>query len=427
MSENVQFNIADTLDASDVDQINNAFYSRFNYPWVPLYLPSYRDADFWPEALNTELGYWDTPRFGDGMKIWVGGCGTNQAVLTALKFPGATVVGSDVSIESLNTAEAVAKQLGLTNLSLRSESLNATPYDEEFDYVICTGVIHHNADPSVPLRNLMRGMKRGGVLELMVYNYYHRVQTTAFQKAIRILGGSPDRPDIDRELPLAMQMVEQFPADCQMKTFLEAQQDLPEAAVADSLLQPVEYSYTVRSLADLADDCNLSFQSYCLNQFDKLSGNTNWFMAFDTPDLQSRYDALPTHEQMQVTNLLRAETSPMLWFYMHRKDHPGPVKTQGDLDAAFLHQRFVKASTLSRNYVLQGEGNYALAAHEIPCPAPFVPVDPIAAQVFRACDGQRSIAQILDDIGLPADTRTAARLRLLLASGGNPYLRVART
>lgn len=427
MSENVQFNIADTLDASDVDQINNAFYSRFNYPWVPLFLPSYADPGFWPEMLNTELGYWDNPRFGEGMKIWVGGCGTNQAVLTALKFPGASVVGSDVSIESLNTAEAVSKQLGLTNLTLRAESLNATPYDEEFDYVICTGVIHHNADPSVPLRNLMRGMKRDGVLELMVYNYYHRVQTTAFQKAIRILGGSPDRPDIDRELPLAMQMVAQFPVECQMKTFLEVQQDLPEAAVADSLLQPVEYSYTVRSLGDLAEDCNLRFQSYCLNQFDKLSGHTDWFMAFDTPDLQARYDALSTQEQMQVTNLLRAETSPMLWFYMHRKDHPGPVKTQGALDAGFLDQRFAQAATRSRNYVLKGEGSYVLAGQEIPCPAPVAPVDPVAAQVFHACDGQRSIAGILQDLGLPGGPRQGARLRRLLASGGHPYLRAVRS
>ncbi len=426
MSENIQFNIADALDPSDVDQINNAFYSRFNYPWVPLFLPSYDDPTFWPKMLNTELGYWDQPRFGEGMKIWVGGCGTNQAVLTALKFPGATVVGSDVSIASLNTAEAVSKQLGLTNLTLRAESLNATPYDEEFDYVICTGVIHHNADPSGPLRNLMRGMKRDGVLELMVYNYYHRVQTTAFQKAIRILGGSLDRPDIDRELPLAMQMVAQFPVDCQMKTFLEIQQDLPEAAVADSLLQPVEYSYTVRSLGDLAKGCNLRFQSYCLNQFDKLSGNTDWFMRFETPDLQTRYDTLPTEERMQITNLLRAETSPMLWFYMHRQDHPGPVLTQGALDAGFLEQRFVQASTRSRNHLLKGEGNYVLADQEIPCPAPMVPVDPIAAQVFRACDGQRNIAAILRDIGLSAEPHEAARLRLLLASCGHPYLHIAR-
>ncbi len=427
MSENVQFNIADTLDAADVDQINNTFYSRFNYPWVPLFLPSYADPTFWPEMLNSELGYWDKPRFGDGMKIWVGGCGTNQAVLTALKFPTATVVGSDVSIESLKTAEAVAQQLGLTNLTLRVESLNETSYKEEFDYVICTGVIHHNADPSVPLRNLMRGMKRDGVLELMVYNYYHRVQTTAFQKAIRILGGSADRPDIDRELPLAMQMVEGFPVDCHMKTFLEAQQDLPEAAVADSLLQPVEYSYTMRSLGDLAEACNLRFQSYCLNQFDKLSGNTNWFMNYGASDLQARYESLPELEQMQVTNLLLAEASPMLWFYMQRQDHPDPIRTQGELDAAFLQQRFTKAATRSRNYVLKGEGSYVLAEQEIPCPAPVTPVDPVAAQVFRACDGQRTIAEILKAMGMPGEPAVAARLRPLLTSCGHPYLHAVRS
>lgn len=425
MTENIQFNVSERLAPGEVDAINNKFYSRFNYPWVPVALPTFEEPLFWATALNNDLCHWDNPRFGDGMKIWVAGCGTNQAVLTALRFPTAEVVGSDVSTESLNTAEAVARQIGLTNLTLREESLNATAYDQQFDYVICTGVIHHNANPAIPLNHLMKGMKKDAVLELMVYNYYHRVQTTAFQKAIRLLGGSPDRPDIDRELPLTMDMVRSFPVDCHMKQFLEHQRDLPEAAVADNLLQPVEYSYTIRSLRALAEASNLRLQSYCVNQFDKLSGNLDWLMRFDSADLQASYDALSDTDQLQVTNLLLAEKSPMLWFYLERSDNPRPALGIGAMNEAFRAGRFVPASTVSRNFILRQQGHYDLSSAPIPCPAPAMPVDSLARQVFQSCDGKRTIAQILQELGLELDRKQMNRLRLQLLSSGYPYLRRA--
>src|SRR5438105_2480351 len=54
------------------------------------------------------------------------------------------------------------------------------------DYVVCTGVIHHNADPQPTLEKLVAALKPGGILELMVYNRFHRLVTSSFQKAIRI-------------------------------------------------------------------------------------------------------------------------------------------------------------------------------------------------------------------------------------------------
>src|SRR6185503_12679728 len=123
-------------------------------------------------------------------KIWIAGCGTNQAVITALRFPAATIVASDLSVTSLQTSAGTAKQLGIANVEFRNESINKASYREEFDYVICTGVIHHNAEPKTSLDRLVEALKPAGVLELMVYNRYHRITTTAFQKAIRILGGN---------------------------------------------------------------------------------------------------------------------------------------------------------------------------------------------------------------------------------------------
>lgn len=423
MADEVFFNIKAGLQADDVDKLNDKFYSRFNYPWVPMMLPKPQDPQFFSRALNMDLG-----RYGaacaessilPGMKIWVAGCGTNQAVLTALKFPQAQVLGSDVSTESLKVCGRVAAQLGLNNLRLQQESLNATAYEAEFDYVICTGVIHHNADPALPLKSLARSLKPDGVLELMVYNYYHRIQTTAFQKAIRLLGGGQGLPDVERELPLTRRLIDSFPGGTHMGEFLALQKPLPEAAVADSLLQPVEFSYTVASLADMARTCGLNIATYCVNQFDKVKGHLDWESEFTDPEVAAAYARLPDLERWQVSNLLRGETSPMLWFYLQRQDTPRPVPHAAALTQAFLDTVFQAARSGMQNYILCGPEEYRLSPAKIPLPAPVKPADPLCAQVLAACDGVTAMRRILQDLGV---LNKAEYLRLRLASSGFPYL-----
>jgi len=47
-------------------------------------------------------------------------------------------------------------------------------------------------------------LKKGGILELMVYNRYHRIITTAVQKAIRLFGGdAAGQGDFEQEFAIA--------------------------------------------------------------------------------------------------------------------------------------------------------------------------------------------------------------------------------
>jgi len=61
-----------------------------------------------------------------GGRVWVAGCGTNQAVITALMFPGARVLGTDLSEASLEGARRNADQLGVANLELHAGSRGET-------------------------------------------------------------------------------------------------------------------------------------------------------------------------------------------------------------------------------------------------------------------------------------------------------------
>jgi len=96
---------------------------------------------FWPKMLGQDIGNWDRPVVPKNGAVWVAGCGTNQALITALKFPEANVLGSDLSEESLAVCRKNADSLGVGNLELRRESISDVKYVGEFDYVLCTGVM----------------------------------------------------------------------------------------------------------------------------------------------------------------------------------------------------------------------------------------------------------------------------------------------
>ncbi|MBE2276775.1 MAG: class I SAM-dependent methyltransferase [Rhodobacteraceae bacterium] len=419
MTDYLSFNAAENLDAAEIDRINAEFYGRFNYPWRAPSLTQYRDPAFAPRFLCQEAGDFDgraVPPDGD---IWVAGCGTNQAVITALRFPGARVLGTDLSERSLAVAEASARDLALTNLRLEQASLNAPHHVAAFDHIICTGVIHHNADPARPLAHLARALKPGGVMELMVYNYYHRIQTTAFQKAIRLLSGTHGRGGlVEAELPMALEMVADFALPGSMADFLARQRGLPEPAVADSLLQPVEFSYTVETLAALCRGAGLVLLHPCLNQFDKISGDFSW-----EPPLYgtaaTAFGRLDDLARWQVANLLMQERAPMLWFYL---GHGPARRSRDEVNADFLGRRFRPAQCDTQIHVLGADDRYTSSPRRTRLPAPAVPADPQVRAVFQACDGSRSMAEVLSHLGpLPGEAEIT-RLRQLLTTPAFPYL-----
>jgi hypothetical protein len=84
----------------------------------------------------------------------------------------------------------------------------------------------------------------------MVYNRYHRVLTTAFQKAVRAFGEK--RNDFETKMRIAKDIIEGSSLNNTRSLFLQQYRDCPESQLADGLLQPVEYSFTVESLGELA-------------------------------------------------------------------------------------------------------------------------------------------------------------------------------
>lgn len=410
-----------------VDQLNADFYRRFPYPWPPMKFDYLLDPYFETAMLNQSIGDWDNKIIPKNPKIWVAGCGTNLAVFTALRFPKARVLGSDISTKSLEICAGTANQLGISNLELKEESINHVPYTDTFDYIICTGVIHHNADPKATLQKLVRALSPTGILELMVYNRYHYIAQTAFQKAIRILGrnGNTSAINLESELSIARNLIDKFPGESQLSNFLIKFKDAPESMLADVLLQPVLYSYTVESLESLAADCNLELVAPYINLFDKTDGKTSWNIEFDDARLQEYYETLPDSRRWQVTNLLLLEKSPLLWFYFQRKDCGRERKSEKQLCDEFLSERFVKTGTLQRSHILRTDEKYRLSPNSVPFP--IAAPDPSVIKLLDSVDAKSSMRDIFQRLSIKPTFSVVNQARIKLTTPAFPYLRSIRS
>jgi len=421
-------NIELALSPDAVDEMNARFYGAFTFPWRPLKFDRALDPYFEADMLNQSIGCWDGGVVPRCPRVWVAGCGANQALITALKFLRGFVVGSDLSAESLAFCGDTARKLGVSNLELRRETINRVSYREEFDYVICTGVIHHNAESQVALARLAEALKPTGVLELMVYNRYHRIATSATQKALRLLlgrggSGGAGAAELASQLSFARKLVCAFRAGNSVSRLLEECEALPDSAVADTLLQPVEFSYTVESLAEMAEGCGLELMLPCVNVFDRAWKTISWDVEFGDEELQRVYDALEDRERWQVTNLLMAERTPMLWFYLQRKDSGRGRKTERQVCDEFLSTKFVRTGARQLSYLLADDGEYRVAP--TPHAHPLAAAESSVRRIAELCDGARAVGEILRELEVEATFRVVNHARLRLTTSAFPYLKAA--
>ncbi|WMS87330.1 class I SAM-dependent methyltransferase [Pleionea litopenaei] len=419
-----EFNLHSAHSQDAVDKINKSFYGRFNFPWYPSIAEKFNDQSFSINMLNQDIGSWDHSRIQKSAKIWVAGCGTNQAVLTALKYPESEITGTDISVESLAAARALAEKLNVTNLKLEEKSINDVTYKDEFDYIICTGVIHHNANPQIPLEKLSNALKKNGIMELFVYNYYRRILNTAFQKAIRLICTDDGTPNIDLELPLTNLMINNSAHSCSglMQSQLFHLKGAHECDIADKLLQPVEHSYTVETFDRLVQECQLQIVSNCICSWDKVEDALSFEMKFHDKELAEKYESLPDITRWKIGNLLLLEESPNTWFYLQKKESDFAVKDTHQINAEFLDTVFEKTKAKTDLFVRNHDDSYLLATKGKSYPQPEIPTNNIASLVFNRVDGKKTVREILSSLGTNLGFYELNDLRMRLTTTAFPYL-----
>jgi SAM-dependent methyltransferase len=233
------------------------FYQNHPYPPPVDDVVAYRDR--WDERRRRAEShlFWPAAPFDDGRGVLVAGCGTAQAAHYAVRWPKARVVGIDVSSASIAFSEGLKRKHELHNLKLRQLPVEkAGELSERFDHVVCTGVLHHLADPDSGLLALREVLEPSGAMHLMVYAPYGRAGIYMLQEYCRRLGIGPSAPEI-RALAESLRAL---PPDHPVVPLLRASPDFAsEAGIADALLHPNDRAYSVPQLMDFLDRARLIF------------------------------------------------------------------------------------------------------------------------------------------------------------------------
>jgi len=96
------------------------------------------------------------------------GCGGGRYTIAMGRMGAARAVGCDLSEEGL--ADARARAAGMANVAFEQASALDLPFDGgSFDFVCCSGVLHHTTDADKGLDELTRVLLPGGKLYLLLY------------------------------------------------------------------------------------------------------------------------------------------------------------------------------------------------------------------------------------------------------------------
>jgi SAM-dependent methyltransferase len=234
------------------------FYDRYPYPPPVENLDKYRKHWDNPARRQADFRlYWPDCAYRDQRSILVAGCGTSQAAKHALRWPKAQIIGIDCSGTSVHCTEQLKQKYNLRNLVVRQLSIEqASKLGMSFDQVVCTGVLHHLADPEAGLRALRSVLKPDGAVQLMVYGPYGRAGIYMLQEFCRLLGIRASHG----EICALSNALGQLPPGHPLQTLLREAPDFrTDAALADALLHPQDRAYSVPQLFDFIEKAGLKF------------------------------------------------------------------------------------------------------------------------------------------------------------------------
>jgi len=193
-------------------------------------------------------------------RILVAGCGTGQhASTTARRFVGASVVALDLSLASLAYAKRKSRELGMHNIEYcQADILGLRNWDERFDLIECSGVLHHMEDPLEGWRILAQLLKPGGVMRLGLYSETGRQPVVRARELIAAEGFLPT-PDGIRACRGAIRA---RTGDAMLAKIARSEDFYSMSGCRDLLFHVQEHRFTVPQIATMIARVGMRFLGF---------------------------------------------------------------------------------------------------------------------------------------------------------------------
>ena len=209
--------------------------------------------------------------FQDHFRCLVAGGGTGDAAIflaEQLRNSNAEIVYLDLSDASRRLAQQRAQTRGLNNIQWITASLLDIPKLKlgTFDYISCSGVLHHLPEPDEGLQRLVSVLRDDGALFLMLYARYGRRGVYDMQEVFRAL--LPDTMAVQIKIDEARALLDQLPST----NYFQRNRDQWESEIGaagygdaglyDLLLHSQDRAYDVDAIYDFLQAASLQLVDF---------------------------------------------------------------------------------------------------------------------------------------------------------------------
>ncbi|MEO7941278.1 MAG: class I SAM-dependent methyltransferase [Burkholderiaceae bacterium] len=339
--------------------------------------------------------------FREGFRVLVAGGSTGDATVylaEQLRHHGAQIVHLEPNPASTAIARERARIRGLDNIEWIERSVLSLPTLslEPFDYINCSGVLHHLQDPDAGMQALRAVLKPDGALGLMVYARAGRSGVHQLQDVLRMaLAGETD---LNRKIANTRQVLASLPMGNWFRRAEDLHQDHNDgdAGLANLLLQEHNHSFSVDALFDwLSDDRNGKGHGLHLEFTDVQRGRSPYLphmvLGVKPPDMMTAWRALPRRQQYAMAELLGGTITMHV---LYATAGPRCTAPYGDPEyIPFYFHEPLQGETLARIFG-SNRGQPFQLQHQHSGVVVTVNPGRYAPQILRLIDGQRSFGAI---------------------------------
>jgi len=374
--------------AVDQSEALHQLYEAFPYPRVVSGLEDFktgRRQPIWNPKTSHAVFFPESP-FREDLDILIAGCGTNLAPVFGAFMPASRIVAVDISSASLHISGQQCAAHGIDNVDHYEMPLeDIATLGADFDFVCCTGVLHHLADPVAGLRALGRVTRPQGAIMAMVYARHGRHGIYMLQELASMLGLSIDEMSAAKVQRLLAALPPSHPFRLVYPNVGGA---ISLEEVMDMVLNPRDRSYRVQDVRALVEGAELGFHRWL--------GNAPYrpeMSPLGRSGLLSEADTLDPWGQAAAAELAFGSLIKHSFVVTHpdrrsARDLFGGDRLRDAYPSLSAHLRVAQDGS---NLVVTNEGH----------PVPIETVAPAAelGTLLQVCDGQRTVGDLAAGLG----------------------------
>jgi tetratricopeptide (TPR) repeat protein/SAM-dependent methyltransferase len=193
-------------------------------------------------------------------EILVAGCGTGlHSIITAQRFPDASILAVDLSLASLAHAERRAEEMGIGNLQFaQCDILDLPRIQRRFHVIESAGVLHHMKDPLKGWACLVEALRPGGFMKIGLYSETGREPVIEARHFVESRGFQGSTAGIRQARRTIMDLEEGYPA----RRILNRPDFYATSTCRDLLFHVQEHRFGLEDIGSMLNRLGLAFVGF---------------------------------------------------------------------------------------------------------------------------------------------------------------------